>query len=181
MEVDVRISPNLLNCRPTGLVDQRRRPGVFGRYGGFTTGGLFHGRFFFQRCVWFRGRRKFPFWMVNTAPEPRVGQPSDPMVFFVDGVPWFFDQATGEHWRDTNSDSVMSETEVEEEILEEITAPENEGTARAETDILETEADVLVAAQELINAGVRWSSFSSSVPLIVPCRDPRNLANLHLP
>jgi len=77
------------------------------------------------------------------------------MIFFVNGVPWFLDQATGEHWRDTNSDSVMSETEVEDEILEGIPAPETVATDRAETETLETEADVLAAAQELITAGVR--------------------------
>ena len=76
------------------------------------------------------------------------------MVFFVNGVPWFFNQATGEHWRGSDSDSVMSEAEVEGEILEEVAAPETVGTDGAETDTLETEADVLAAAQELINAGV---------------------------
>lgn len=77
------------------------------------------------------------------------------MVFFVDGVPWFLDRATGQHWRDTSLDSVMLEAGSEDEVLEEIAATETAGAEGGETETLEAEADVLAAAQVLINAGVR--------------------------
>ena len=61
---------------------------------------------------------------------------------------------TGQHWPVADSDTEMSEAEVEAEVSGEATAPVTAGTDNAETEATETEADLLVAACAIIDAEV---------------------------